>query len=105
MVTSHPSNPIADLTAQHAVLATAIVLELGDTREQLRLWSRTTRGFTPCEFLMLWNEVQSDVSRTHGAHSLVTRIQIFDDKKVKVDCQDLTGRPTGDRGHQSHDSN
>ena len=105
MVMDVSSQRIADLTAQHAVLATAIVLRIGDLRENLAVWSRTTRGFTPCEFLLLWNEVQSDVSRTHGAHSLVTRIQIFVDKKVKIDCQDLTVASTGDRGNQSHESN
>lgn len=105
MVTNRTPDLIADLSAPNAVLATSIVLDVGDQQENLRLWTANTRGFTPGEFLMLWNEVQSDISRALGVHSLVTRIQIFDDRTVNVDCYDLTDLQLKTYSKQRHNSN
>jgi hypothetical protein len=88
-MTSNLSNTIAELTAQHALLATAMVLGFGDTSEHVEAWSQTMRAFSPAEFLVLWNEVQADTARKLGPHMLVTRVQLFEDRRVRTEYVNL----------------
>ncbi|MFO0915938.1 MAG: hypothetical protein U0795_23465 [Pirellulales bacterium] len=90
MVMLNSSGIILEVTAEQAMMATAIVLGIVENREQIENWSRAMRGFTPDELLYLWNEVHADVTRKLGPNTLLARIQLFDNKRVRIECRDLT---------------
>lgn len=80
-----PSAVIAELSGEHAVLAMSLVLGTCDVDESLSAWSKKVRDFTPMEFLLLWNEAQLRVASTLGPESLLSRVELCTNKRIRVE--------------------